>query len=84
MVTCPIGVVSTVAGSNVFGYMDGVGTVARFYYPYGISVDSTGNVWVADTNNNMIRKINATTGTAARLAFNIVECMLTLVCCVVS
>ena len=52
------GVVSTVAGSTVSGYVDGVGTVAKFNYPNGISVDSTGNAWVADYNNNMIRRIN--------------------------
>ena len=42
-----VGVVSAVAGS--YGYVDGVGTVAKFNQPFGISVDSTGNVWVADT-----------------------------------
>ena len=52
------GVVSTVAGSTVSDYVDGVGTVAKFNSPTGISVDSTGNVWVADTNNHMIRQIN--------------------------
>ena len=52
------GVVSTVAGSTVSGYVDGVGTVAKFWYPNGISVDSTGNAWVADSDNNMIRRIN--------------------------
>ena len=53
------GVVSTVAGSTVSGYVDGVGTVAKFNGPNGISVDSTGNVWVADRSNHMIRQINA-------------------------
>ena len=52
------GVVSTVAGSTAGIYVDGVGTVAKFYYPRGISVDSTGNAWVADSNNHMIRRIN--------------------------
>ena len=52
------GVVSTVAGSTVWGYVDGVGTVAKFYNPFGISVHSTGNAWVADTYNHMIRQIN--------------------------
>ena len=52
------GVVSTVAGSTVGGYVDGVGTVAKFYNPHGISVDSTGNAWVADQSNHMIRRIN--------------------------
>ena len=52
------GVVSTVAGSTASGYVDGVGTLAKFNSPYGVSVDSTGNVWVADTGNHMIRQIN--------------------------
>ena len=52
------GVVSTVAGSTVGGYVDGVGTVAKFYYPSGISVDSTGNAWVAEYGNHVIRQIN--------------------------
>ena len=50
------GVVSTVAGGCC--YVDGVGTVAKFNSPHGISVDSTGNAWVADWSNNMIRQIN--------------------------
>ena len=53
------GVVSTVAGSTVSGYVDGVNTVTKFNYPFGISVDSTGNVWVADRSNHMIRRIAA-------------------------
>ena len=52
------GVVSTVAGSTVSGYVDGVGTVAKFFNPREISVDSAGNVWVADTNNHMIRRFS--------------------------
>jgi len=52
------GVVSTVAGSTVSGYVEGVGTVAKFYNPIGISVDSAGNAWVADTSNHKVRQIN--------------------------
>ena len=52
----PAGVVSTVAGSS-YGYVDGTGTVARFYYPYGITLDSFGNSYVSDSNNQRIRKI---------------------------
>ena len=47
---------STVAGG--YGYADGVGTAAKFRSPYGISVDSTGNVWISDEGNYVIRKIN--------------------------
>lgn len=53
----PVGVVSTFAGGEFFGYMDGVGTTARFYDPRGVAVDSSGNVFVADSHNNAIRQI---------------------------
>jgi kumamolisin len=51
------GVVGTVAGlSGSSGSTDGTGSAARFFYPTGIAVDASGNVYVADTNNNTIRK----------------------------
>jgi hypothetical protein len=60
----PAGVVTTLAGSNngtieysCQGNADGVGTAAQFWSPLGIATDTTGNVYVADTNNNTIRKI---------------------------
>jgi len=39
------------------GHADGVGSAARFYDPEGVAVDGTGNVYVADTYNNTIRKV---------------------------
>jgi sugar lactone lactonase YvrE len=56
----PAGMVTTVAG--LWGYLnrgnaDGVGTDARFYFPEGITVADTGELFVADTGNNTIRKI---------------------------
>jgi sugar lactone lactonase YvrE len=53
----PAGVVTTLAGSGAQGSVDGTGTAATFYYPDGVAVDSSGNVYVADYMINKIRKI---------------------------
>jgi len=52
------GAVTTLAGqAGTPGSADGTGSAARFYYPYGVAVDNTGNVYVADTSNHTIRKV---------------------------
>ena len=54
----PAAKVTTFAGSaGLFGSADGTGTAARFYGPFGVAVDHSGNVFVTDTGNNTIRKI---------------------------
>ncbi len=54
----PAGVVSTLAGlTGVSGWSDGTGFDALFNQPGGLAVDSSGNVYVADTGNSVIRKI---------------------------
>ena len=53
------GVVSTLAGSGARSFANGTGTSAMFSYPRGVAVDSLGNVYVADTGNQMIRKITS-------------------------
>ena len=53
----PAGSVSTVAGNGVAGYVDGPAASAQFDAPVGVAVDTTGNVYVADTYNDRIRKI---------------------------
>jgi sugar lactone lactonase YvrE len=53
------GLVSTLAGSGKAGSDDGLGTAASFNSPTGVAVDQNGNVYVADQDNDMIRKISA-------------------------
>jgi sugar lactone lactonase YvrE len=57
----PDGVVSTLAGvGTVQGSADGPGISAKFSSPAGVAVDAQGTVYVADLNNNKIRKITST------------------------
>jgi sugar lactone lactonase YvrE len=49
--------VTTLAGSETAGLVDGIGSIAKFNYPCGIVVDPEGNVFVADHANHSIRKI---------------------------
>jgi sugar lactone lactonase YvrE len=53
----PGGIVSTLAGSGNPGAIDSTGVAASFNGPSGLAVDASGNVYVADSNNNLIRKI---------------------------
>jgi len=53
----PERVVTTLAGSGTAGFANATGTQAQFNHPLGVAVDSSGNVYVADTDNDRIRKI---------------------------
>jgi YVTN family beta-propeller protein len=64
------GIISTVAGTGVQGYSgdNGLSTSAQLYFPYGVLVDATGNIYIADNSNNRIRKVNASTGIISTIA----------------
>lgn len=44
--------------SPTHGYSDGVGKEARFNSPRGLDISRSGDIFVADTNNHLIRKVN--------------------------
>jgi sugar lactone lactonase YvrE len=50
------GAITTLAGSSSSGSIDGTGAAASFNGPYGITTDGK-NLYVADTGNNSIRRI---------------------------
>ena len=60
----------TVAGDGNAGYesTDTVATTTSLNVPGGVAVDGAGHLYIADTNNNVIREVNLTTGTIATVA----------------
>jgi hypothetical protein len=58
------GIITTVAGTGTPGLSGdgGAATSASLNYPYGVAVDATGNLFIADTYNNRIRSVAAATG----------------------
>ena len=58
MVT-PAGIISTYAGNGVQGFYNGGGaaTAAHLNYPRGLALDSAGDLYIADSANNQIRKV---------------------------
>ncbi|HUX67813.1 MAG TPA: hypothetical protein VMV31_10025 [Terriglobales bacterium] len=63
--------VSTIAGTDAAGYVDGPLLSARFNHPYGILVSPDGTkLYVADTGNNAIRLVDLTAGAVSTIAGN--------------
>ena len=61
--------VTTLAGNGIAGFVNGSGATTSFRYPVGVAVDQPGNVYVADNQNNAIRKISSN-GVVTTLAGN--------------
>lgn len=55
----PQGNVTLLAGDNAPGFVDAVASLSRFDNPIGISADNSGNLYVGDEHNHVIRKISA-------------------------
>jgi len=64
------GVITTVAGNGVSGFSGdgGPATSAAIYYPNAVALDNSGNLYIADTLNNRIRKVSG--GTITTIAGN--------------
>jgi len=65
------GIITTVAGTDTSGYSGdgGPATAAELKDPYGLSVDISGNIYIADEGNNRVRKVS-TTGIITTVAGN--------------
>jgi len=69
-ITTVTGQIATIAGSGVTGFSgEGVGaTIASLALPRGLSLDAAGNLYLADTGNHRVRRIDAATGTITTVA----------------
>jgi DNA-binding beta-propeller fold protein YncE len=65
----PSGTISTIAGDcNTDGHKDDTGTQARFWAPAGLALDGIGNLYVAESGNATIRKIELSSGKVTTVA----------------
>ena len=73
-VTASDGKIKTIAGNSSLGCGfsgdGGAATAAQLYQPYGVALDGSGNVYIADTANYRIRKVTASTGKIGTIAGN--------------
>lgn len=67
------GIITTICGNGTSGYSGdgGDASYATLNYPQGICIDASNNIYIADTGNSVIRKIDATTGIITTIAGNV-------------
>ena len=74
MVTMSTGIISTVAGSNIYGYGNanigdgGPATSAYLGFPYSIAIDKLNNMYISDLDMSRIRKVVLSTGIISTVA----------------
>ena len=70
MVTKSTGIITTVAGGNGYGYSGdgGLATAAQLNYAQSVVIDTSGNIIIADTDNNCIRMVTKSTGIITTVA----------------
>jgi len=66
------GIISSIAGNAIAGYAGdgGSATSAELYSPKCVIIDDSENVYIADFDNNRVRKVNASTGIITTFAGN--------------
>src|SRR5579883_300376 len=64
------GIITTVAGNGIAGFKgdDGPALLAELDSPQGVKLDSKGNLYIADYNNNRVRKVALSTGIITTVA----------------
>ena len=69
------GIIYRLAGNGKMGNLGdgGAATDANLWYPHGVTVDSSGNLFIADFGNNKIRKVNANTGIITTLGYSYIS-----------
>ncbi len=66
------GIITTVAGNGTQGYSGDGGLAMNAFLnsPQGVAVDAAGNIYIADTDNSVVRKVTAATGVITSIAGN--------------
>jgi trimeric autotransporter adhesin len=64
------GIINTIAGTGIAGFSGDGGPAisAQFSSPFGVAVDASGNIYIADKSNHRVRKISAASGTISTFA----------------
>lgn len=70
MIDISSGIITTIAGTHLGGFSGdgGQASAADLYYPTGVAVDSSGNIYIADAGNNRVRFVNHSTGIILTIA----------------